>query len=63
MIFRKGLYMRRFIVFTDEELDKIKAGELVVCRDCDFSNRDKPYDIFCVSEDWYAQYISEENLP
>lgn len=55
--------MKRFIVFTDEDLDKIKAGELVVCRDCDFSDRDKPYDVFCVSEDWYARYISEENLP
>lgn len=34
--------MKRFIVFTDEELDKIKAGELVVCKDCDFSDHDEP---------------------
>ena len=46
--------MRRFIIFTDEELDKMKSGQLVVCENCDFSESGdgKPYDIFCASEDW-----------
>lgn len=57
--------MKRFIIFTDEELDRIKTGQLVVCEGCDFSEsgNDEPYDIFCVSEDWWKQYNSAENLP
>lgn len=56
--------MKRFIIFTDEELDKIKSDQMVVCEKCDFSESgdDKPYDIFCVSEDWWKQYNSTENL-
>lgn len=36
--------MKRFIIFTDEELDKMKSGQLVVCENCDFSESgdDKP---------------------
>lgn len=57
--------MRRFIIFTDEELDKIKSGQLVVCENCVFSESgdDEPYDVFCVSEDWWKHYTSEDNLP
>ena len=57
--------MRRFIIFTDEELDKMKSGQLVVCENCDFSESGdgKPYDIFCASEDWWKHYTSEDNLP
>lgn len=43
--------MKQFIIFTDEELDKMKSGQLIVCENCDFSESgdDKPYDIFCTS--------------
>lgn len=55
--------MRRFIIFTDEDLDKIKSDQLVVCRDCNFSDKNnEQYDIYCVSENWYRDYTSEENL-
>lgn len=56
--------MKRFIIFTYEELDKIKLDQIVVCEDCNFSEQDdESYDIYCVSENWYKGYISEENLP
>ena len=56
--------MTRFIVFTDEDLDKIKSGQMVVCENCNFSESgDDPYDIYCVSEDWIKEYDSTENLP
>lgn len=56
--------MKRFIVFTDEDLDKMKSGQMVVCEGCNFSeSKDDPYDIYCVSEEWMNQYDSTENLP
>ena len=56
--------MKRFIVFTDEDFDKMKSGQMVVCEGCDFSeSKDDPYDIYCVSEEWMNQYDSTENLP
>lgn len=61
---KKGRYMKRFIIFTNEDLDKIKSGQMVVCEGCDFSeSKEDPYDIYCVSEEWMNQYDSTENLP
>ena len=57
-------YMKRFIIFTNEDLDKMKSGQMVVCKKCNFSeSKDDQYDIYCVSEEWMNQYNSEENLP
>lgn len=56
--------MKRFIIFTDEDLDKIKSGQMVICEGCDFSeSKEDPYNIYCVSEEWMNQYDSTENLP
>ena len=56
--------MKHFIIFTDDDLDKMKSGQMVVCKKCNFSEyKDDPYDIYCVSEEWVNQYNSEENLP
>lgn len=56
--------MKHFIIFTDDDLDKMKSGQMVVCKKCNFSeSKEAPYDIYCVSEKWMNQYISEENLP
>lgn len=49
-------YMKRFIVFTDKDLENIKAGKVVVTENCNFSERDEPYDIYCVSEEWMKEY-------
>lgn len=57
-------YMKHFIIFTNEDLDKMKSGQMVVCKKCNFSeSKDDQYDIYCVSEEWMNQYNSEENLP
>lgn len=55
--------MKRFIVFTDQDLDDIKAGKVVTCENCNFSDHDGPFDIYCVSEEWMKDYDSEGNLP
>ena len=56
--------MKHFIIFTNEDLDKMKSGQMVVCEKCNFLvSKDGPYDIYCVSEEWMNQYNSEENLP
>ena len=56
--------MKHFIIFTNEDLDKMKSGQMGVCKKCSFSeSKDDRYDIYCVSEEWMNQYNSEENLP
>ena len=56
--------MKHFIIFTNEDLDKMKSGQMVVCEKCNFSeSKDDPYDIYCVSEEWMNQYNSWESLP
>ncbi len=57
--------MKRFIVFTDEDLDKMKSGQMVVCEGCNFSEffKEDPYDIYCISEKWMNQYNNIESLP
>lgn len=56
--------MKRFIIFTDDDLDKMKSGQMVVCEGCNFSeSKEDPYDIYCVSEKWMNQYDDAENLP
>ena len=52
----KDEYVKRFIVFTNDELDKIKSDEIVTLK----MNSEV---IYCVSEDWMKQYDSTENLP
>lgn len=51
--------MKRFIVFTDEELFDILGGKAVPIKDLP----GVPYDIYCVSEDWMRQYDNEDDLP
>ena len=56
--------MKHFIIFTNEDLDKMKSGQMVVCEKCNFSeSKDDPYDIYCVSDEWMNQYNSWESLP
>ena len=56
--------MKHFIIFTNEDLDKMKSGQMVVYEKCNFSeSKDDPYDICCVSEEWMNQYNSWESLP
>lgn len=49
-------YMKRFIVFTNDDLNKIKSDE-VVTLEMDSKT------FYCVSEDWLKDYDSAENLP
>lgn len=44
--------MKRFIVFSDKDLEDIKSGKVVVTENCNFSEGEAPYDIYCVSEEW-----------
>ena len=43
--------VKRFIVLTDKDLEKIKSGKVVTCEDCYFFEHEPPFDIFCVSEE------------
>lgn len=56
-------YTKRFLVFSQEELDKIKNGGGIVIID-DFPWFKKgPFNIYCVSEEWMQEFDSNENLP
>ena len=47
---------KRFIILSNEDLEKIGSNQVVTRENCDFSRSDPPYDIFCVSEDWYKEF-------
>lgn len=49
-------YVKRFIVFTNDDLNKIKSDE-VVTLEMDSKT------FYCVSENWMKEYDSTENLP
>lgn len=50
---------KRFIILSNEDLEKIRSNQVVTCENCDFSSNELPYDIFCVSEDWYKEYSDD----
>lgn len=54
--------MKHFIIFSQEELDKIKNDEIVIIKNCPWF-KDRTSDIYCVSEEWMREYDSNKNLP
>ena len=55
-------YTKHFIVFSQEELDKIKNGEIVIINDFPWF-KEGSFNIYCVSEEWMREFDSNENLP
>lgn len=55
-------YTKHFIVFSQEELYKIKNGEIVMIEDFPLF-KEGPFNIYCVSEEWMREFDSDENLP
>lgn len=55
-------YTKHFIVFSQEELDKIKNGEIVIINDFPWF-KEGHFDLYCVSEEWMREFDSNENLP
>lgn len=53
---------RHFITFSQEELDKIKNGEIVTIENCPWFGGES-FDIYCVSEEWMLEYDSDKDLP
>nr|DAI86265.1 MAG TPA: hypothetical protein [Caudoviricetes sp.] len=53
---------KHFIVFSQEELDKIKNGGIVIIDDLPWL-KEGPFNIYCVSEEWMQEFDSNENLP
>lgn len=55
-------YTKRFIVFSQEELDKIKNGEIVALENCSWA-KGIASKIYCVSKEWMQDFDSDKNLP
>lgn len=53
-----------FITFSQEELDKIKNGEIVVLENYPWFRDEKwPFDVYFVSEDRYKEILLRTKLP
>lgn len=53
---------KHFIIFSQEELDKIKNGEVVSLENCPWLNGGN-FHVYFVSEEWMQEYDSTNNLP
>lgn len=55
---------KHFIAFSQEELDSIKNGEIVVLEDCPwFRDERGPFDVYFISEDKYEEILLRTKSP
>lgn len=55
---------KRFIVFSQEELNQIKNGQIVVLKNCCwFGKEEGPFDVYFASEEWMQEFRGRKTLP